>query len=127
MITTRERKKLRKLKMLFKGLMNRGIIAKGRFLCCKSCGEYEMQRRCDEQPDGEKPLGYCFFHDQDWDSYKEDGRLYLAYGAFGGGATDCIGTIICDGLNVFDIPYEWNGDPAQRILVRLDRMSGDAE
>lgn len=113
---------IKKLRLVFKGLMNRGIIAKGRHLCCKSCAKADMHRRWEDQEDGEKPLGYCFFHEQDWDSYKEDGRLYLAYGAFGGGADDCIGTIVCDGLTLFDIPYEWNGDPAVRILVRLDLM-----
>ena len=111
---------LDKLRLVFYGLAQRGIMAEGRWLCCLSCGSAAMEDAYGEweEKGSGQPFGFCFFHDQDWDTYLETGELYLAFGACGG-SDRAVGILITDALDVFGLDYEWNGNSRRRIRVKL--------
>lgn len=111
---------LGRLAHVFQGLEDRGLIARGRHLCCHSCGCSDMHDKFDASEDGCKPLGFVFFHDQDWDHYLESGELWLSYGSFTG-LPEHIGRIIVDALEIFDLPYEWDGSGDTRIRLTLGK------
>lgn len=111
---------LGKLAQMFEGLENRGLIARGRFACCHSCGCYDMHQRFEKSADGCKPLGFVFFHDQDWENYLECGELWLSYGSFTG-LPEHIGCIITDALDIFGLDYEWDGKGSTRIRIRMGK------
>lgn len=111
---------LGKLQRVFGGLHNRGIVARGRWTCCQSCGGAAIWDIYEQAPPGSKPLGFVFFHDQDWDHYRESGVLWLAYGSFTG-PDEHIAIIVSDALDVFEIPHEWSGKRSDRIRVTLGK------
>lgn len=109
---------LGKLRLAFAAMGERGIIAEGRWWCCASCGNAAMADLWEDADEDEAPLGYCFFHEQDWDAYLVDGTIYLAYQSFTG-PSKCVGWIITDCLDSVGLEWEWNGSERQRILVKL--------
>jgi hypothetical protein len=114
----KEASPLGKLRLAFAAMEERGIVAEGRWWCCGTCGNYAMGDLWKQSAEHESPLGYCFFHEQDWDSYLADGTVYLAYQSFTG-PSQCVGRIITDCLDSVGLEWEWNGSAKTRILVKL--------
>lgn len=56
-------------------------------------------------------------HQQDTERAAEGDGLYLSYGALEGGDTESIGHEVVAALTAANLPTEWNGTAAQRILV----------
>lgn len=85
----------------FKELRKHGYFARQNFTCCQSCGWAEV-------PDdkGDKAV---FYHNQDYQSYKEGGDLYLAWSGDG--------NLICSVLRENGLDVEWEGTPDVRIRV----------
>lgn len=86
------------------------------YWCCSSCGHSAAAETMTER----KTRGYVFYHQQDTDRAIEGGGLMLAYGSYEGEdpKTAAIGREICDALDRFGVPYEWNGSPDSRIFVQ---------
>ncbi|MFT3662767.1 MAG: hypothetical protein QM809_15710 [Gordonia sp. (in: high G+C Gram-positive bacteria)] len=63
----------------FAELNDTGIVARGDFTCCGTCGSAEI---VDERDDSREWKGYVFFHQQDTDGIFQDRTTYLNYGAF---------------------------------------------
>lgn len=57
------------------------IIARQDFLCCSSCGHYEMHSM---HKDNKYPGRnfYMFYHSQDMDRFLQTGEVCLAFGCF---------------------------------------------
>lgn len=89
-----------------------GIVARADFTCCNNCGHAEIGAEA-----GDGARGYVFFHQQDTERAAEGGGLYLSYGAFANGDPAAIGREVVAALTAANLPAEWDGTAAQRILV----------
>lgn len=70
-----------KLDLVFEQLEAEGIVARQNFTCCQTCGHSEIWEEI-EQARQERPVtGYVFYHQQDTERARDEGMLYLAYGA----------------------------------------------
>ena len=100
----------------FEALGTRGIFAAQNFTCCSSCGHAEAGGVMDEK----KTRGYVFYHQQDTERGLDGEGLMLAYGAKEPeeAAIVAIGREICEALDHFGIPYEWNGSSDTRIGIQ---------
>lgn len=100
----------------FEFLDQSGIYSAQDFWCCSSCGHAAAAETMTER----KTRGYVFYHEQDTDRGVEGGGLMLAFGSYEGEdpKTEAIGREICDALNRFGIPNEWNGSASSRILIQ---------
>lgn len=63
----------------FAELAEIGILARGNFTCCGTCGADEIW---DERDDSRAWRGYVFFHAQDAEDIPQDRATYLGYGVF---------------------------------------------
>lgn len=84
----------------FKNLRRGGYVCKQNFFCCQSCGRAAIT--------ADKVI---FYHAQDNESLLERGEVWLAWS--GDGAH------IVEVLEQHGLDCEWDGDDANRILVRL--------
>lgn len=94
------------------GLAGRGIVARGDFTCCNTCGVAEIGAEA-----GEGDRGYVFFHRQDTEAAASGGGLYLSYGTFGGTDPTEIGREVVVALAAAGAPTVWDGSARRRILV----------
>lgn len=85
----------------FKELRKHGYFARQNFTCCQSCGWAEVPE--------DKSDTAVFYHNQDYQSYKEGGDLYLAWSGDG--------NLICSVLRENGLDVEWEGTPDVRIRV----------
>lgn len=67
------------LEVAFRELAEIGVVARGHFTCCGTCGSAEI---ADERDDSRTWRGYVFFHSQDTETLLADRRTYLSYGVF---------------------------------------------
>lgn len=118
-----------KITTLFKKLRKQGFVAKQNFSCCGNCAGYAIATQVSAAIDAGKktPLGVITYHKQATESWKRTGELYLSYGVIGtekhgdiGLPTERVGKRICAELQALGIPYEWNGDPMEKIVIRMD-------
>jgi hypothetical protein len=108
----------------FTQLRKLGIIARSNFSCCQNCGCSEISLSFyDFSPaKKEKTKGYVFWHHQDEDHFKDNGKLYLSYGQMTengktfGNALE-VGKLIVEHLEKQGLKVEWNGNTDTRILV----------
>lgn len=120
----------------FTELAEIGIVARGNFSCCGTCGSSEIW---DERDDSRTWRGYVYFHAQDAERIPAERATYLGYGVFldaylpesewnalSDGAKDLTYTrlvteLMAEATTVFErhgIEVEWTGDLAVRILVK---------
>jgi|Laugresu1bdmlbsd_1035121.scaffolds.fasta_scaffold00478_19 hypothetical protein len=85
----------------FKELRMHGYFARQNFTCCQSCGWAEVP-----EDKGDKAV---FYHNQDYQSMKEGGDLYLAWSGDG--------NLICNVLRENGMEVRWDGTSATRICV----------
>lgn len=99
-----------KVNELFKALRKKGYIAKQNYLCCGSCGAYELGQYFSAKgiPEGDqrKAVTYCR---QSGQHFKETANVYLNWG---GDGHEIVATAV--GLG---IPFIWDGTKEQRIKL----------
>jgi hypothetical protein len=88
----------------FAALRDEGFFAKAHHTCCQSCGLAEIPRN--------KESRYVFYHEQDAEDLKENGKCNLAFGS-----SLWVGKKICKELNDSGLSVSWNGTLEQRIEV----------
>ena len=88
----------------FADLRKQGFVAKMNHACCQNCGWAAI----DEDEDNA-----VFFHAQDYDSYLEEGELYLAWRGDS--------KAICTAIRDQGLIAEHDGSENNRILVK-DRI-----
>lgn len=94
------------------GLSAKGIVARGNFTCCATCGAAEIG---DEASQGDR--GYVFFHQQDTEAAATGGGLYLSYGTFDHTDPAVVGHEVVAALREVGATTVWNGRSDTRILV----------
>ena len=105
---------------LFKELRKHGFVARMCFTCCGSCGSYEGREIAVKQSKNK----LVFYHRQNDESFKYDGKVYLHYLDINEQShdEDCkrIGQEIVEiiGLNHPNIEAVWDGDPDKCIIVQ---------
>ncbi len=90
-----------RLAKAFASLRKQGFIAKMNHACCQSCGWAAIP---------EDANNVVFFHAQDYDTYLEDGELYLAWHGDS--------QAICDALKQQRLLAVHDGSKETRILVK---------
>lgn len=115
----------RPIRAAFRELRKYGILCEGgRWTCCQSCGQRDMQESFDDAAEDEKPLGYCFWHDQDEDVLVREGSTMLAFNAFDSMDTRFVGNIIVGVLKKHGVKTKWDGTGRTRIEFTLERKGG---
>lgn len=99
------------------------IVARENFWCCQSCGLTVIDGEGVKflEKNGEKPIGYVFYHEQDKDDLDRRGQSHLCFGSFkekDDDASTIIGDKITDYMIREGFDIEWNGDVKTRILVK---------
>ena len=106
-----------RLKAAFATLNCAGVIARGKFWCCQSCGCYAMSGIIEKRKaKGKEEKGYVFFHRQDNESRVAGSNFFLAYGGADLDAA-AVGAMVVDALASHGVKTEWDGDIGRRIEV----------
>ncbi len=90
----------KKLTQVFRNLRKDGYFARWNWTCCQNCGVHALPEGCEE---------YVFFHCQDADMLREDGRVYLAWGGSG--------VHIRQRCEEAGLHVVWDGTAETRLLV----------
>ena len=88
----------------FSELRKLGYFARQNFLCCQSCAWYEVPK--------DKSEKVVFYHNQDNDNLKSEGKCHLAW------AGD--GNEIVSVLNKHGVKTEWDGSSNTRIKIDIN-------
>lgn len=113
-----------KMKSVFAELRKRGFIARMNHLCCMNCASTDLGAKAEER----ELRRIAYWHRQDEEYLQKSGSLYIGYGwaEYTGERlsnqkhdelTRETGLLIADELKRQGVPYYWDGDPNQRILV----------
>lgn len=108
------------LNAAFKMMRKFGILARQHFTCCQSCGCAAIDEMVEEKKKQRKPipLGYCFYHAQDAERLRYDGKVHLAYGSIDdNGDSTAVGNIIAQCLTMCGAEFKWDGSQWTRIEV----------
>lgn len=92
----------------FNCLRKKGILARQNFLCCQTCGSYDLN----EQMKKLNKKGYTFYHKQDNDRLLRTGQCYLAFDSLE------TGKLVYKCLKQFNLNVEWNNDENTRIFIK---------
>jgi hypothetical protein len=113
----------------FEDLRKQGIFARQNFMCCMGCASSnigEMAKKANAKNPG-RYIGAAYYHQQDSDDFKEQGRCHIGYGYVPGGplsglpddlATLTIGNAVRSTMERHGFSVEWDGSPNKRILVK---------
>jgi hypothetical protein len=111
----------------FKVLRSRHkILCRANFWCCQTCAGADITDKATMIVDKGKVVNGCvFWHNQDEDSFRRKGTLYLAFGQMNstkygriGFEDEVVGRLVCETLVANGLEYEWDGSAGQRILVK---------
>jgi Fe-S oxidoreductase len=107
------------LNAAFADLRKQGFLARQNFLCCSTCGLYDLGYRADElQAKDEYVAGIVFYHSQDNDDKVDGRKFYLTFlSAAVGMSTKKVGEAVVKILNRNGVKTEWNGKADRRIAV----------
>ena len=103
---------------IFKKLRKTGLLAVQRYKCCSSCAGAALGIRFEEKPD--KYRGAVFYHRQDWDTYKRNGKLYLRFGTINEDNDEVtyeIGHEVMDAFREGGWKIDWNGSPHSCVVA----------
>lgn len=123
-----------RLTLAFALLRKKGLIARQRFSCCRSCAGYELATYASDAVDKDSrqkdKIKGCVFYTRQSDFVEKYGRSYRAcslYLSFGqlettkhggiGLETVEVGKLVCECLKEVGLPFEWDGNPDECILV----------
>lgn len=108
----------------FTNLRKNGIYARMNFLCCQSCGCYEINDMYKDDNFSKKYKAWCFYHQQDNERLK-NGMLHLSWGARPDRENSMLDTeytalsqSICKALEDQGLVTEHNGTVNQRIIIK---------
>lgn len=109
------------LTQAFKAIRRNKIVARQNFSCCGGCACSELGTILEKRTD---QRGGVYYHRQDNDHLREDGVVYLGYGARPDSADDkaeseAIGREVVAALEAVGLVVTWNGDHYQRIMAAL--------
>jgi len=120
----------RKLSRAFSALEKQGFVTRKKFMCCQNCAGSALADCVSEEirhgrMDRATIKGVVFWHKQDDEGLREDGRLYLAHGPletveFGTIGIDpvAIGDMVVAALQAEGLIVTWEDrNPHKRILV----------
>lgn len=120
----------------FAELADLGIVARGNFSCCGTCGSSEIW---EERDDSRTWRGYLYFHSQDAERIPEDRATYVGYGVFLDAYlpesewdalpdqskeetyTRLVTELMAEAVPVLErhgVQVEWDGDLGVRILLK---------
>ena len=116
-----------KLTEAFKIMRKKGLIARQRFQCCRTCAGYELGTILDDLIDKEKPMpqGGVYYTKQDAECFRDTGKGWLSFGLIENKdkktplSTLDVGKIVCEALSKVGLKFEWDEDPNLRIQVIL--------
>lgn len=109
---------LDKVALAFQDLEDVGIRTGLNQACCQTCGAYELREGVKTADDPERYFGIAFFHQQDRDSFSEDGYLYIAFGDMrDGDMARAVGQVVEASLRRHGLDVEWDEDSNHRIAV----------
>lgn len=102
------------LNIAFKELRKLGIVARQNFMCCQSCGWANISK---DEP--KKTIGYAFYHAQDAERLKEDGKVNIAYDTANEKkfTQEQIGIKVALALANNGLKVNWSGEKGMRIEV----------
>ena len=110
------------LQSAFAALRGQKIIVAQKHLCCGGCASADLFQRAERMSKrGLEVKGAVYFHEQDFEHAMSDGQLYIGYGGFGDVDDKDIAKRITDALEVYHVPYKWDGNTSTRILITLSR------
>jgi hypothetical protein len=92
---------MKNLTKAFNDLRRKGYFARQNFTCCQSCGWAEVPNEYENRA--------VFYHQQDQESMREGGDLYLAWAGNG--------QEIVKIFEKYGFLVDWNGDNRTRIKV----------
>lgn len=108
------------LQAAFKDLRDLCIIVAQKHLCCGGCASADLHEKAQRMSkNGLVVYGAVYFHEQDFDTARNYGKLYLGFGGHEDFETVTIGQLVVSALEAHGLKYEWNGKESQRILVQL--------
>ena len=123
------------LNAAFRDLRKQGFLAKQDFTCCQSCGVSDLMDEAEFLAQtGRDVKGGIFYHMQDTDNLREDGRCHIAYVSFdlSKGTSDAaleeaaivVGQVAVETLLRHGVKTEWDGTVARRIGIDLTGEEG---
>ncbi|RCV53388.1 DUF6891 domain-containing protein [Marinitenerispora sediminis] len=103
-----------RLARAFERLDDAGIVARGDFSCCLTCGSGEILDLA-----GPDTRGFVFYHMQDTEAGMYYGGLHLAFGDIAGtdDGTAAVGREVVEAVTAAGLPVSWDGTPRFRIEV----------
>lgn len=104
-------------------LESEGIVVRGNFTCCGSCGITEIWEEIElAKKAGILVKGYAFYHSQDVEGVAEGEHLRLSYGSTEAGDAPSIAIAkrIVEILRDEGLTVHWNGTFMQRIGIDLE-------
>jgi len=120
-----------KLDEAFKELRKAGLIARQAFLCCSRCAGSQLAEDAHKLVEkGKEVVGVVFYHKQDADCLKWEGKTNLRYGQanyYGEGKeaqpigreTKEVGEMVIKALAAAGVRYTWDGNPDKTIELDL--------
>ena len=119
-----------RLNAAFRDLRKQGFLAKQDFACCQSCGVADLMDEAEFLAQrGRAVKGGVFYHMQDTDNLREDGRCHLAYLSLdvSGDTSDAaleeaavvVGQRAVETLHRHGVKTEWDGTVGRRIGIDL--------
>lgn len=112
-----------KVTAAFKQLRSQGVIARQSFSCCEGCGSGELATLVNNaRAKGKNIKGGVFYHQQDTQSFKRYGVVYIGFGSAKDNPSDeeevMVGTLLSNALKAQGLTVVWDGSSATRVLVR---------
>lgn len=117
----------KRLDAVFRELRKDRLLAHQSFRCCSSCASYELHQKIQKIEEnnsmsvgepGTYKHGYVYYHKQDTEFLNETGKVYLRFSGVTESDVD-VGQQVCFLLSKLHIPYEWDFNPMNAILVDL--------
>ncbi len=112
-----------RLDAAFAELEQKGIVSRQDYLCCGTCGEYEIHEEMEKVAVTGLPVrGYVFYHMQDTDSAVEGYGLCFNYGSIDDLTESAInvGHEIVSILKKHSLKPTWDGNIGKRIQLPMD-------
>ena len=117
-----------RLDAAFADLDEAGVVSRGNFSCCGTCGVGEIvEEALEVSATGRSVRGYAFYHVQDTEAAVDGYGVWLSYGALvdgdppqGEGPHLQIAAEVTEQLRARGLHPEWSGSLSDRIRVPLD-------
>lgn len=105
---------------VFPALRKQKLYARANFMCCGSCAAYGLGQDMEAAAlKGKAKDGAVYWHNQDDESLRQRGYVYLGFGAYEKGSLSgaAVGKLVADACTAAGLTVEWNGSEDERIHV----------